>query len=176
MGEVAQSLAVLREKYVAIKRLRDAAADGTPIDPRAEMIALSRRFPGALRELDELPMCVIEQRLGQLDAALAKQGPAPEWVLLQLGYHGWMRVALRIKRMAVGSDERVDAILVQLAASYQPAAFEPALEHLDRAAIEAILKPAGGRLNPWVFRCVAAVFGVEPGQVQRALFLPRRGR
>jgi hypothetical protein len=110
--------------------------------------------------------------LAALDAVVAGAIPTPEWVVLQIGYHALMRLALRIKRMAqYESDDRIGAILLELAAERFEACREPLLQGLDRAEIEAILKPEGGRLNPWVFRRVAAIHGVEPEQVRRALFL-----
>jgi hypothetical protein len=166
------TLAALREKYREIKRLRDEHATGSSRDPRARMKALALRFPGALRELDELPMELVESRLATLDAVVTGALAAPEWVTLQIGYHAMMRLALRIKRMARhDADDRVGAILGQLAAERLDSWGEPLLGGLDRAEIEAILKPEGGRLNPWVYRRVAALHGVEPENVRRALFL-----
>jgi hypothetical protein len=166
------TLAALREKYREIKRLRDEHARGSAGDPKARMKALALRFPGALRELDELPMELIESRLATLDAVVTGALPAPEWVKLQIGYHALMRLALRIKRMARSNcDDRVGAILVELAAERLDVCGEPMLRGLDRAEIEAILEPEGGRLNPWVYGHVAALHGVEPEQVLRALFL-----
>ena len=166
------ALTALREKYREIKRLRDEHARGSGDDPKARMKALALRFPGALRELDELPMELVELRLATLEAVVMGALPAPEWATLQIGYHALMRLALRIKRMARHEcDDRVGAILVELAAERLGVCGEPLLRGLDRAAIEAILKPEGGRLNPWVYRQVAALHGVEPENVRRALFL-----
>jgi hypothetical protein len=165
-------LTALRDKYREIKRLRDEHASGSSDDPKARMKALALRFPGALRELDELPMDLVELRLATLEAVVTGALPAPQWVMLQIGYHALMRLALRIKRMARDDcDDRVGAILVQLAAERRDIRGEPLLRGLDRAEIEAILKPEGGRLNPWVYRRVAALHGVEPENVRRALFL-----
>jgi hypothetical protein len=166
------TLLELRDKYREIKRLRDDHARGSDADPKARMKALALRFPGALRELDELPMEVLEVRLATLDAVVAGAIPRPEWVTLQIGYHALMRLALRIKRMVqYECDDRVGAILLELAAERLEARGEPLLQGLERAEVEAILKPAGGRLNPWVFRRVAAIHGVEPEKVHKALFL-----
>ena len=165
-------LRALRDKYREIKRLRDEAAAGLARDPQPEMAELARRFPGALRELDELPMPAIEQRLAALEAALQPGGVEPPWARLQIGYHSWMRVALRIKRLAQGrGSEHAAAVLRELQAEYRPAADEPPLESLDLVLVAAVLEPNQGRLNPWVYARVAAENGVDPDSVRRSLFL-----
>jgi hypothetical protein len=168
----AETLLALRDKYVEIRRLRVEDEAGGGADPKREMAALAQRFPGALRELDELPMPEIEQRLAQLDAVVERGAEAPEWARLQISYHGLMRAVLRIKRIAQGrAVADVDRVLADLRERYEPAGDEPALASLDRAAIAEILEPQGGRLNPWVFARVAALHGVEVDRVRRALFL-----
>jgi len=162
----------LREKYREIKRLRDEHTSGSDADPKPRMKALAQRFPGALRELDELPMVLVELRLATLEAVVTGALPAPEWVKLQIGYHAVMRFALRIKRMARSErHDRVGAILRQLASERIEGCEGSHWLGIDRAEIETILKPEGGRLNPWVYRRVANSHGVEPETVRRALFL-----
>lgn len=166
------AIAVLRDKYLELQRLRVEHDAGESEDPRPRMRALSARFPGALRELDELPMEQIEQRLATLHAVLEHAQPAPEWIGLQLAYHGWMRAALCVKRIAAGRDAvSADAVLAELAASYRSDPHEPSIDAIDRAAIVSILDPVDGRLNPWVYARVAREYGVEPEAVSRALFL-----
>lgn len=168
----AELLSALRDKYREIKRLRDAAAAGSTLDPKTEMVELARRFPGALRELDELPMQHIEQRLAALEAAADARAEPPAWAALQITYHGWMRAVLRVKRLAAGRrGAQAEAVLGELSHRYLPEPDEPPLERLDRAALEAILEPPEGRLNPWVFARVAEQHGVDPDTVRRALFL-----
>jgi hypothetical protein len=166
----AETVRALLDKYREIKRLRDEHAAGSALDPRLEMAALARRFPGALRELDELTTAQIEARLLALEQLGARVHAAPDWVRLQIGYHGCMRAALRIKRLAARCAD-VDALRRVLAHEYAPADDEPPLASFDHAALEAIVRPAGGRLNPWVYARVAAACGVEPEDVRRALFV-----
>lgn len=170
----------LRDKYRELHALRLEHARGETNAPELRMRALARRFPGALRELDELPLPLIEERLRALDEALAHGPPfsAWPWIGLQVGYHAWMRAALRVKRLSRGRrGEALDAVLVELAAA---SAVEPAdasgLEapRFDRAAVAIILQPPGGRLGPWVLSEVARVAGVDPEAVRRALFLRNR--
>lgn len=186
-----EMIAVLREKYREIKRLRtiDAAhvASGKAHDPKREMAALARRFPGALRELDELPMETIDARIAELDAALASNS-VPEWAALQVAYHGTYRFALRIKRRAAGSgrldDARLERVIAELLSmpddrpgertDGEGGLDEPQLAELDASELRAILRPAGGRLHGWVLAWVARQTAVSPMAVSRALFLRER--
>lgn len=168
----AELLRALRDKYREIKRLRDEHAAGSEVEPRAAMAELARRFPGALRELDELPMRDIEQRLAALESAIAARTEAPAWASLQIAYHGWMRAALRVKRLAAGRRAaHAEAVLRELSHCYEPQRDEPPLECIDGAVLAAILEPRQGRLNLWVFARVAQEHGVDPETVRRALFL-----
>ena len=156
----ADTLRALRDKYRDIKRLRDEDAAGLNVDPKAQLAELARRFPGALRELDELPMEDIAQRLAVLETVVAERGPAPQWA------------ALRIKRLAAGRRAaHVGAVRRELESAYRPEPDEPPLASFDHAVLLAILEPNAGRLNPWVFARVALEHGVDPETVQRALFL-----
>jgi hypothetical protein len=163
-----QLLTALRAKYLAIRELRAAAA----IAPRARLAELARAFPGALRELDQLPIDHVEARLRAIDDALA-EGDEPElWMRLQVGYHGFMRAVLRIRRLSRGRPlEILDAGHELLLLRYVPAADEPPAERFDLEALRVIRRPPGGRLNPWVFNEVAREHGVSPDLVHKALFL-----
>jgi hypothetical protein len=158
----------LRDKYREMLALRVEHARGDAEDPRPRMRSLARSFPGALRELDELPLERIEQRLRELDDALAAGAPFPQWIALQVGYHAWMRAALRVKRLSRGRrGAELDAVLRELAALDA----DPSEPQLDRAAVALVLDPPGGRLGPWVVAEVARSAAVEPRSVLRALFL-----
>lgn len=181
-----EMIAVLREKYREIQRLRmvDAAhvARGHAHDPKPEMAALARKFPGALRELDELSMAQIDARIAELDAALA-EGRVPEWAALQVAYHGAYRFALRIKRLAARKgalddtalEHAIDRLITGAAGSHASEPDEPRLVDFDAASLRAILRPAGGRLHPWVLGHVAKTLGVPVEAVSQAIFLRERG-
>jgi hypothetical protein len=181
-----EMIAVLREKYREIKRLRTVDAEhvarGHAHDPKPEMAALARKFPGALRELDELSMPQIDARLAKLDAALAAQR-VPEWAALQVAYHGTYRFALRIKRLGARKGPLDDEALARAIERLLEAATqsrddaqpdEPRLADFDAAGLRAILRPEGGRLHPWVLGQVARALGVEPSAVSKALFARER--
>ena len=180
-----EMIAVLREKYREIKRLRTVDAEhvahGRAHDPKPEMAALARRFPGALRELDELPMAEVDARLAELDAALAAQR-VPEWAALQVAYHGTYRFALRIKRRAARKGalddsalrHAIERLLALTEGELASEPDEPRIADFDAATLRAIVRPAGGRLQPWVFAHVARTLGVEPDAVSAALFARER--
>lgn len=176
-----EMIASLRGKYREIKRLRDehaAHASGPGVlgearDPKRDMAALARRFPGALRELDELPMAVVEARLAALDLAIAAS-TVPQWAALQLGYHGTFRAVLRIKRSAgrLRDLSALEAALDDLRA--QAHDDEPIWADLDPRSLASIVRPAGGRLHPWVLAHVARIFGVSSATVAQSLYLRER--
>jgi hypothetical protein len=165
-------LSALRLKYQTIRELRlQADADAT-IAPRAELAALAHAFPGALRELDRLPMASLEARLCALDLALCDAAEPEPWMWLQSGYHGFMRAVLRIRRLSRGRPKLiVDAASELAALAYEPADDEPPAQRFGVAELSAIRRPPGGRLNPWVLAQVAHDHGVTPELVRAALFL-----
>jgi len=154
----------LRRKYERIRRMRLAHEDGTEGDPRPLMRELAADFPGALRDLDELPMETIEARL----SALSSSSPPP-WAEAMARYHGWMRLALAIKRrFRPGSDP---ALARRWALDERaPRPDEPDEARLDVEAIAAILRPPGGRLSRWVLRRVADETGRPLEDVERDVF------
>ncbi|HJL18482.1 MAG TPA: hypothetical protein RMH99_22650 [Sandaracinaceae bacterium LLY-WYZ-13_1] len=163
-----EALRALRAKYVELRALRRAHDAGDPADPRARMRAVARRFPGALREIDELPIEAIEARIAALDRALAGAEP-PAWAAPLSAYHGWMRVALRLKRELAPRRDPDEATAWLRRQALAPD--EPALEALVEA-VAIILRPPGGRLSRWVLARVAADAGRDPAEVEAEIFPP----
>lgn len=91
----------LRDKLARIAELRDADERA----PGPVLAALAARWPGALRELDDLPREVVASRLAELDARLADGGPAPSWAAAQVAFHALARGALAAKRWLAGRRE-----------------------------------------------------------------------
>jgi hypothetical protein len=165
-------LRALRTKYLTIQTLRLEAPFETASAARPKLAALAREFPGALRELDQLPMDRVEERLRAIERALDERAEPEPWMQLQAAYHGFMRAVLRIRRLSRGrSLEIIDAERELEALSYEPADDEPPACRFDRAALLVIRRPPGGRLNPWVLAEVARDCGVAPESVHKALFL-----
>lgn len=167
-------LPALREKYREMKRLRVAHAAGEDGDPRPAMRALAARFPGALREIDELPMELIDARLAAVEGAMA--GAEPEGWMIALGrYHAWMRLALRL-RLACAHDRRVEAARAWLAGASREHADDVDPSELDEAMLGAILRPPGGRLHGVVLARVGRELELEPAAIDGHLRNPGRAR
>lgn len=141
LGVAIEALCALRGKYQRMREMRRAHDDGTEQDPRVQMRALATEFPGALRELDELPLTTIEQRIAQLSDAIERDLPPTSWMIWMVDYHAQLRLALHQKR--VGAP---------------------------------LSKPAGTRLNSWVFEQLAERYGVLATDVEAQLFPARRPR
>jgi hypothetical protein len=101
--------AALREKYEEMRELR--RTDDGSYDPRERMAALAARFPGALREIDTLPLEEIERRISALANAERDPSHAMPWMRAQSRFHELVRAALATTR------ERnwLDAVYVRLA-------------------------------------------------------------
>ena len=164
-----KALRALHSKYQTLRALRlEVRAE----PPRAPLLALAREFPGALRELDQLPMELIDARLDAIERVLAGERPIEPWMRMQIGYHGFMRAVLRIRRLSRGRSVDFDDAARELAAlPYEPALDEPPASRFGLVELRLIRRPPGGRLNPWVFREVAKDCGTTPEAVLKALFL-----
>lgn len=158
------ALQALRGKYVEMLRMRDLDAAGDPADPRPAMRALASRFPGALREIDELPRDVIASRVDAIDRALATAGHEP-WMLALWRYHACLRVALRIRRA-----------IPERTVTAARALCDPEVDALDDASLATIVRPPHGRLNRAVLAIVAREVGTTPDRIESLLIARRRHR
>jgi hypothetical protein len=159
----------LRDKYQALLVLR---VHKTDVAPRAEMAALAAAYPGALRELDQLPLPVIERRLAALRAVAAGSAHVERWMTLQLAYHGYMRAVLRLRRALLASGERsfADPLACLRRHAYTAALDEPEPAWFTEPVLQSIVRPPRGRLNPWVMQQVARDQSVSAQDVLKALF------
>lgn len=161
-GSLRCSFADLARKYAELVRLRD----GTTGFSRARLSELSREFPGALRELDALPLEELSERL-KLAEASARRGaalaPFVDWIRT---YHDMMRLALGV-RAQLGNQRAPDPRLV----SDIVAAFESALDGTcDAEFVNAVARPPEGRLNHVVFARLSARFDAAPRAIEERLF------
>ena len=163
-----QVLYGLVNKYERLLRLR---TEPTEAAPTAELRSLARQFPGALRELDRLPLETLAARLRALESALGAGGVLEAWMQIQVSYHGYMRATLRIKRWSRHWPSEPADALALLAAKYAPAADEPPVSFFDAEQLALIRKPPGGRLNPIVLEAVARLHGTTPQVVSDALLM-----
>jgi len=93
----AAELVALCRKYRTLAVLRrDKERDGKVAPPSA-LRELSREFPGALRELDTLPLDEIDRRVTALDRAGEGAAPLETWMTWMTAYHATMKAALLVK-------------------------------------------------------------------------------
>jgi hypothetical protein len=173
-------LRALRDKYERMLRLRllhararEEAGFVEP-DPRPAMAELARDFPGALREIDELPIDVIRERIAALAAAEQDGSRAEPWMLAHLSFHRLARGALAAKRWLEGRPLTPDLA----------AAFALALPTLPNAAdaaswaseLAAIAEPPRGRIMDLVYARLAAELGIDVAAARAAVMPSRRSR
>lgn len=161
MSLSASELHALSRKYALLGELRRRHDE----QPPPELRPLAQEFPGALRELDALPLEEIDRRFGSVDLAL-RGGPTEallEWVNR---YHALMRAALAIKRRLRGKRQvdREEAALLALATTREYGV------RCDVELVIAVADPPGGRINEVVFLRLARTFGVSPARLRSALF------
>ena len=191
--------AALAEKYRRLLALRHAVGVGGRPDEaaRAELRAIARQWPGALKELDSLETDELQRRA---EACLADD-PAP-WVGWMARYHELMRAALALRRGvtprtiatgAAGETGETGAAgetgeagglgaLGGLGESGEAdetggpvGSGDPAVaETIDEAFVRAVARPQHGRLNVVVFGRLAAEVGRPAAELWNTLF-PRRG-
>lgn len=150
----------LAEKYGRILALRTAhdlaRTTGAPEpDPREEMAALAARWPGALRELDELPLAIVHERLAALAVAEQDRTGIAPWMEAQLVFHREARAVLAAKRWLDGRRGVDEATRAAFAAA--------ARDEATRAwagRLEEIATPPRGRLLELVWPQVARALGV----------------
>ncbi|HYO95545.1 MAG TPA: hypothetical protein VER33_13580 [Polyangiaceae bacterium] len=137
----------------------------------AELRALAGEFPGALRELDALPLEVLDERLAAVARAESgEQGEA--WIEGIVAYHRRMRVALAVKRR-LGAVRCLEPALARAIAEQVAAELN---EHCAPTFVEGVAKPPGGRLNHVVFRYLESELGKPRAELEQLLFPKLRAR
>lgn len=168
MGISPQDIAALRDKYEAILRLRT-----TPhATPRAAMIALAEKFPGALRELDEMPEIEVRRRIEELNDLEKSAASPPLWAVAIALFHRETRGALCAKKW-LGKRRTVTAETIT--------AFEVearSLCYVDEAKewqsdLAKLASPPRGRVTDVVFERMATELAVTAEEA-KALAFPSR--
>lgn len=170
-----EALADLRDKYVEMlaMRLEHASGDEDTARVPKRMARLAAKYPGALREIDELEIDVIRARIAGLEATLAGQGEIEEWMRALAVFHALARGALYAKRWLAGR-KRVDAGLAR-AYEGQAASFEFSADALQWSRdLARIARPPRGRLLDLVFARVALHLGITHERARTLVFRPRK--
>jgi len=174
----AVELEALRRKYAEIQRLRllheRAKSDASFVEPApgAAMAALAREFPGALREIDRLPIEMLAERLVAIDVAIADPERVTPWMRASWSFHRLARGALSVKRwLATSTTAPATRADLDAAIASSSLAFpDDARAWLDD--LDAIARPPRGRLMDLVYDRVAAELGLPFGET-RCLVLTR---
>lgn len=167
-----ERLAELAEKYRLLETLRRGEPGRT--EARRDAIrAIAERFPGAMREWDEVSLDELVRRRAEVErvlVALAGDGgvavarallAAPERAFI--GYaselHERLRAALEVKRWLAGR-----AIGDELAREAERRF------GIGSARLSELASPAGGRMTEAIHREVAALFGVTVEALKAELY------
>jgi hypothetical protein len=159
----------LAAKYVEMLRLRELHARDDEPDPRRDMAVLASRFPGALREIDDLTLETIRARIDELAIAARDPSRVAPWMTAQLRFHALARGALAAKRWLAGR-KRIDAHVL--------ADFDRALASLAwpddarawRDSLARIAAPPRGRLMDLVVERVAHELAIAARDARRLVF------
>jgi len=141
----------LLAKYVEMRALRTTECD----NPRPRLRALSEQFPGALREIDQLPLDVIDARIAALE-----RGATEPWMRATALFHVQMREALRIKR-TLGRRPITDALRARIFQAH------PSARAWD---LERLARPPRGRVSEFVCERIAREMNVAPAEVRTLVF------
>jgi hypothetical protein len=175
---VSVTLLELRAKYAEMLSMRLEHAAGTEDleRVRGRMAELASRFPGALRELDDLTLDEIRARVHGLDAALGGTAEAEPWMEAAARFHALARGALAVKRWLAGR-KRIDAAVERAFAHAAPTFAFPDDARRWTHALARVASPPRGRVMDAVFARLAEELGTSERAARRLVFgTPRRER
>lgn len=161
-------------KYSEMLRLRREDAEGSGGDPRRALLRLAHRFPGALRELDEHPMEVLESRHAALDRARSGAVVQP-WMVASARFHRLMRGALAAKRWLRGRRDVDEAVIASFRETL-PSLSCPADAALWGDDLRALVSPPRGRMSEVVLGRVGRSMGLSSAEAKAHIFGPPRRR
>jgi hypothetical protein len=172
------ALEELRAKYTQMLAMRVAHASGEDDGPatRVRMAELASRFPGALREIDDLEIAEIHHRIEALDGVLRAARQVEPWMDAVAMFHAMARGALSAKRW-LGGRKRVTAEVEE--AFLQELSSLPFSEDARawRHDLALIASPPRGRVTDLVFARLADELGTSARAARRLVFgTPRRER
>jgi hypothetical protein len=165
------SLDQLRAKYreMLSMRLAHESGDEDEAAVRNRMAELASRFPGSLREIDDLELDVIRDRMNRLDSVLRGDHPIEPWMEAVALFHALARGALWAKRWLAGR-KAVDSSVrgkYETDASSAGVGGEALVWAEELAAIAA---PPRGRVMDLVFTRVAVRLGTTEDEARALVF------
>jgi hypothetical protein len=176
---LSEGIAELQEKYVemlAMRLLEEIAKPSAEhrASVRARMSTLAARFPGSLRELDDLEISEIRRRISTLDGVVAGTSAVEPWMEAIALFHKLARGALWAKRWLRGRK----SVSASLEAAYvvDALAVDFARDALVwRKELAAIAQPPAGRVMRLVFARVGEALNLTEAQARRVVFGSPRG-
>jgi hypothetical protein len=177
LGELSAKYRIMRKLRVAQAEDHAAGRDHRP--EREELRAFAAQWPGALSEIDRLPMVTLDARLSEVDALLARPRASlddlPTWMRGWIGVHRGLRGALAIKAWLRGRRTIDRATHDALVATLDTLRFsEDARLWLD--ALDAVASPPRGRLVDVVLARVAKELEVDAHTLRTTLWPPHPTR
>jgi hypothetical protein len=166
-----QALEALLLKYTEILTMRAAgivAQEGEP-GIQARMAELASRFPGALRELDDLELDEIRRRIEALEAAIGDASRVERWMEAMTLFHSLARGALCAKRWLSGR-RHVDADLERDYAASVHALRFPDDARAWSGQLDRIASPPRGRVSLAVLARVGHHFGTTERAANHLVF------
>jgi hypothetical protein len=150
-------------------RLEHDSASEDAVRARARMARLASRFPGALRELDELALDAIRDRLVRIEAAMSGSNDVEPWMEATASFHALARGALWAKRW-LGGRKTVDREALRVFVAEAPA--NVALDWAHQLAD--IASPPAGRLTDVIFQRLALSRGISFEDARALVLVLRR--
>jgi hypothetical protein len=155
-------------------RLAHDSGEDSEARARERMAELAAQFPGALREIDDLELGVIRDRIGRLDAALRGEAAIERWMEAVGLFHTLARGALQAKRWLAGR-KTVDSATVR---EYENDIADVAIDAPTWSSeLALIAAPPRGRIMDLVFARIARTLGTTELEARHLVFgPPRRAR
>jgi hypothetical protein len=172
------SLEELLAKYAQMLAMRIAHASGDEEDgaARVRMAELALRFPGALREIDDLELAEIRSRIERIGEVLHMSREVEPWMEAVALFHATARGALCAKRW-LGGRKLVDAAVEEAFVCGIPSLAFPEDARAWAGDLARIASPPRGRVIDVVFARLAQALGTSEDGARRLVFgIPRRER
>ena len=152
----------LARKYATMLALREAHDRGEGVASNATLRALAGEFPGALHEIDRLPMELLRQRADATERACHDPAAVAPWMDRVIAWHALLGAALRAKRAHLRHADDGGSLAAALTAESGVT--------VDAAFARSLAAPVGGRIVPLVVAAVAAHFAEEVDALRATLF------
>ena len=165
------ALEELLAKYAQMlaMRMTHAAGNEDAGEARTRMAELAARFPGALREIDDLELAEIRQRIQLLEEVLHQRREVQPWMEAVALFHAMARGALCAKRW-LGRRKRIDAAVEEAFARGIPLLAFPEEARAWSSELARIASPPRGRVTDLVFARLAESLGISEVAARRLVF------